>query len=157
MKKGKLILIALVCIGLICGGFYWSMQESQQKETELTEVQKIIAKDLENDYPKTPREVVKFFNRITKSYYSLDNITGNASEKLTEQELNGLIDQMLCLFDKDLLAINPRDEYHDSIVLDIAVYTQKDKYIASTDVCDSNEVIQKKNGEDETKNKCSRK
>ena len=149
MKKGKVIIIAIACICLICGGFYWSMQESQQKETELTEVQKIITKDLENDYPKTPREVIKFYNRIAKCYYSLNNITGNASEKLTEEEINGLVDQMMCLFDKELLAVNPREEYYDSVVLDIAVYTQEDKYIATTDVCDSNEVIQMKDGDDE--------
>ena len=68
MKKYIFIIIAGVL--LICGAFFFFTKDNGQKETELTEVQTIITKDLDANYPKTPREVVKLYNRIVKCYYS---------------------------------------------------------------------------------------
>lgn len=132
MKNAKYVIIAIACICVICAGFFLFSQGNQEEEKNLTEVEKVIVKDLENNYPKTPREVVKFYNRIVKCYY------GN--EKTTEKQLNDLVDQMLCLMDEDLLLVNPRDTYYNSVVQDIAYYKQNNKQLVSTDVCDSNEV-----------------
>ena len=56
----------------ICGSFYVVNDKSKranQKEKVLTEVQRIKTKDLDKNYPQTPREVVKLYNRIVKCYY----------------------------------------------------------------------------------------
>lgn len=60
MKKTWVVAIAVVVIALLCGGFYWFNQKygGNSTEKELTKVQKIITKDLEKDYPETPREVI---------------------------------------------------------------------------------------------------
>lgn len=132
MKNAKYVIIAIACICAICAGFFFFTQGNQVDEKNLTEVEKVIVKDLKNNYPKTPREVVKFYNRIVKCYYG--------SEELTEKQLNSLVDQMLCLMDEDLLLVNPRDTYYSSVVQDIAYYKQNSKQLVSTDVCDSNDV-----------------
>ncbi len=131
MKNVKYVIIAIACICLICGGFFLFSQGNNTKEKELTEVEKVITKDLENDYPKTPREVVKFYNRIIKCYYG---------EDITDAQLNKLVDQMMYLMDEDLLVVNPRDEYYNSVVADIEKYESQNKQVVSTDVCDSNDV-----------------
>jgi len=131
MKKAKIIIIAIACICLICAGYFFFSQNNAVSEEDLTEVEKVLVKDLKKDYPKTPREVVKFYNRIIKCYYS---------EDLSEKELEDMVDQMLYLLDEDLLLVNPRDEYYKSVVSDIEEYEEKNKYIVSTDVCDSNDV-----------------
>lgn len=134
MKKNvRVIIIAIVCIGLICGSFYlFSQNLNGINEDELTEVEKLIAKDLDKDYPKTPREVVKLYNRILCSYHS-----GEA----TDAQLEKLVDQMMCLFDADLLVVNPRSDYLASVKKEIKTYKEQKKYIIETAVCDSNEVI----------------
>lgn len=131
MKNAKYIIIGIACICLICAGYFLFSKDNAGSEKELTEVEKVLVKDLEKDYPKTPREVVKFYNRIIKCYYS---------EELTEEEIGAMVDQMMYLLDEDLLLVNPRDEYYNSVVSDIEEYQEKNKYIVSTDVCDSNDV-----------------
>ena len=131
MKKIRLIIIAIACICLICGGYFLVSQNNTVSEENLTEVEKVLVKDLKKDYPKTPREVVKFYNRIVKCYYS---------EKLSDKEIEDMVDQMRYLLDEDLLMVNPRDEYYKSVVKDIEDYNSKNKRIVNTDVCDSNDV-----------------
>ena len=74
MKKAGIVVAALLCVALVCGGFYYLKNRPSgiDKEENLTEVQKIITRDLDQQYPPTPREVVKFYNRIIMSYYGED-------------------------------------------------------------------------------------
>ncbi len=131
MKKFKMIIIGIACICLICAGFFFFSKENATTEKELTEVEKLIVRDLKDNYPKTPREVVKFYNRIISCYYG---------GELSKEELTKLADQMLLLLDEDLLVVNPRDEYINSVENDIEKYKTEKKKIVSTDVCDSNDV-----------------
>lgn len=131
MKKVRVIIIAVACVCLICAGYFLFSQSNTGNEKELTEVEKVLVKDLKNDYPKTPREVVKLYNRIIKCYYG---------EDLTDAQLEDMVDQMLYLLDEDLLLVNPRDEYYNSVVLDIEQYKEEKRQVVSTDVCDSNDV-----------------
>ena len=143
MKKAGVVIAALICIALVCGGYYIVKARSetaQNPEVELTEVQKLITKDLDQKYPATPREVVKLYNRIITCYYK---------EEYTEEELSQLADQALRLFDEELLANNPKELYLSSLKDDIADYAQRERYIAQSDVCDSSEVLYKTiDGED---------
>ena len=131
MKNLKFVIIGIACICLICTGFYFFSKENKTTEKDLTEVEKIIVRELDTNYPKTPREVVKFYNRIVSCYYG---------GEVSQEHLEKLVDQMLCLLDEDLLIVNPRDEYLDSVVDDIRLYKQANKTVVSTNVCDSNEV-----------------
>ena len=131
MKNAKYVIIAIACICAICAGFFFFSQENKEQEKNLTEIEKVIVKDLKNNYPKTPREVVKFYNRIVKCYYG---------DTPTDKQLNDLVDQMLCLMDEDLLLVNSRELYYNSVVADIAQYKEQSKQLVSTDVCDSNDV-----------------
>lgn len=134
MKKTGIVIIALVVIIGICGAFYAVNENSKkesQKEASLTEIQKITTKDLDANYPQTPREVVKFYNKIVDSYYK---------DQYTDDELDALADQALKLFDDELVQNNPKDSYKTSIVADVKNYKDQGKTIAQTDVCDSNDV-----------------
>lgn len=147
MKNAKYVIIAIACISVICAGFFLFSQGNQENEKNLTEIEKVIVKDLDNNYPKTPREVVKFYNRIVKCYYG--------SELPTEKQVEGLVDQMLCIMDEDLLLVNPRDTYYNSVINDINLYKRDKKQLVSTDVCDTNDVkyvTDEKNDEGEKDN-----
>lgn len=132
MKNVRVIVIAVVCILVICGGFFlFSQSLNPGNPDELTELEKVLVKDLEKDYPKTPREVVKFYNRIVQCYHS---------ENLKKDDLGKLVDQMMLLWDKDMLAKNPRDAYYAAVVADIDLYKQTKKTITSITICDTNDV-----------------
>lgn len=132
----KYIFIIIVGILLICGAFFFFTKDNRQKETELTEVQKIITKDLETDYPKTPREVIKLYNRIVKCYYSEEK----ELENISKEELKALSKQMLQLLDEEVLLANQDEEYYGFVLDDIKVFEANDTYIVESTVCDSNDV-----------------
>lgn len=135
MKKAGWIVITILCAALVCGAFYYvkvSSDASQNKETELTEVQKLITRNLTTDYPVTPREVIKLYNRIITCYYK---------EDYSDEELEQLADQTWLLFDEELQEDNPKESYFSSLKEDIADYESRERYIAQSSVCDSDEVV----------------
>lgn len=134
MKKAGIIVAIILCAALVCGGYYYVKEYlgNQNRGEELTEVQKIIARDLEGQYPQTPREVTKFYNRIIMAYYE---------EKLTDEEFDALADQALMLFDEELLEANQKEEYKKSVQADVADFDARKRSITKASVCDSKDVI----------------
>ena len=127
MKNVRVIVIAAVIILVICGGFFlFSQTLNSGNPDELTEVEKVLVKDLKKDYPKTPREVVKFYNRIVQCYHT---------DNLKKEDLGKLVDQMMLLWDKDMLAKNSRDEYYATVVSDIELYKKTKKTNSSVNYC----------------------
>lgn len=134
MKKTRIVILAIVIVAAICTAFYIVNSNSKKesaKEAELTEIQKITTRNMEKDYPATPREVIKFYNRIVKCYYG---------RQYSDDELEQLADQALSMFDDDLLKKNEKESYIESVKSDAAQYEEDNKSISQTDVCDSNDV-----------------
>ena len=119
MKKTGIVILTIALIAAICGSFYVVNDKSKranQKEKVLTEVQRITTKDLDKNYPQTPREVVKLYNRIVKCYYGMQ------------------------YSDEELAANNPKDTYKQSVTADAQSYKDQGITLAQTGVCDSNDV-----------------
>lgn len=133
MKKTYTIVIAILCIGLIVGGYVFWMKQNEKPagDVELSVVQKMITKDLKKNYPATPREVVKIYNEIITCFYN---------EEYTEDELNALGNQARMLMDVELLENNPRDSYFEKLKAEIADYKRDERIIISYNLCSSNEV-----------------
>lgn len=131
-KRIRIIILAVVCVALVCGGFFFVRSRSEKDEEELTKVQKLITRDLEQDYPSTPREVIKLYNRIITSYYE---------EDYTDAEFDALIDQALLLLDADLAANNPKEDYKKQVKAEVADYKNRKRSISSTSVCDTRDVV----------------
>lgn len=134
--KGMLILIVLVFAVV---GYYYYLANRTPKETEqensqgtkVTAVQNVLLRNLERDYPPTPKEVVKYFAEITKCFYS---------EKYTEDEFNQLAEKIQQIYDDELVAAKEQESYLQDLKDDIEKI-KADKYVitayktsASTDV-----------------------
>lgn len=133
MKRIGIIIAAVVCVALICGGFWFlKVRMDNSKEKELTEVQKLTSRDLDKDYPPTAREVVKLYNRIISAYYG---------EKHTDQELEKMAEQALMLFDGDLAANNPKEDYVKQVRSEVENYKIRKRSIVNHDVCGSRDVV----------------
>ena len=141
MKKNlRTIIVVLVCAGLCIWYFHYLSNRDTGKEENLTEVEQVITKDLDKSYPKTAREVVKFYNRILQCYYN---------EEHTEEQLEQLTEQARALMDKELQEKNPEKEYLAAVKLDIETYKEKEKKITSITMDSTNEVEYKNvNGEE---------
>ncbi len=136
MKKVLRIGIAVICMVSLVVGYYAYLSRrndavSAEDKVELSEVQAIISKNFDKDYPATPRAVVKWYNRIITAYYS---------EEYTQEELEQMADQARKLMDDELLKYNPKDTYLASLTLEIEDYRNRARTIVSSTISDSKEV-----------------
>ena len=141
MKKNLHAIIAVVlCAALCIGYFYYLSNRDNGSEENLTEVEQVITKDLEKSYPKTPRDVIKFYNRILQCYYN---------EEHTDEQLEQLSKQARLLMDEDLQEENPQKEYSAAVKLDVELYKEKEQKITSITMDGTDEVDYKEvNGEE---------
>ena len=103
MGKAKTAIIIVVLAALI-GGYYFYLSNKTEtpKEIKVSAVQDVILRDLDKNYPPTPKEVVKYYSELSKCLYN---------EKYSTEEFEQMADKMLALYDDELLEANPRDQY----------------------------------------------
>ena len=116
---------AAICAGIICCAFYLTAQRSKEqakKAETLTEVQKLITKNLDTKYPETPREVIKLYNRIITAYYA---------EEYTEEEFVQLALQVRNLYDDELIASKTENQYIEDLRWDVNQLRDQEIVISS--------------------------
>ncbi|MCI5823165.1 MAG: hypothetical protein MR010_09065 [Lachnospiraceae bacterium] len=136
MKKAiRIGLSVIICAGLVVGYYYYLSHRNDNNTTEdatkVTEVDKILQKDFDEQYPTSPREVVKWYNRIITAYYG---------EEYTDEQLEEMADQARKLLDDELLQYNPKDTYLENLKKDIDNYKTLNKKIVQSSVSDSNDI-----------------
>lgn len=147
MNKGRkstlmtTVVMLLVAALIIYAFFQMLKSRNQEGPKERTEVEKLLERDLEKSYPANAREVIKFYNRIMKSFYN---------EELSEEELSGLADQMRILFDVELLKYNPADVYLENLKADIDAYKEAKRTIISITLQDYSDIRFETKGEERT-------
>ena len=119
----RIAVLTIACVALIVGYYYHLTRTTPTQPTESTvnaepesELDKILQTDLSKDYPQTPREVVKWYNRVLALYYS---------QTLTDDQISAVASKVYQLFDKDLQGENPLDEYTTQVRYQIGDYKTK--------------------------------
>lgn len=129
--KVTVILICLV-VGVVAYYAYVSGRNREMREeAALTVVEGVLSRDLQKDYPPTPKEVIKYYNEILKCFYN---------EECGEEEITNLGGKARELYDEELLKNNEEEEYLIRLRADIDSYREKKKRIASTSVASSTNV-----------------
>ncbi|MCR5355641.1 MAG: hypothetical protein K6E43_08640 [Lachnospiraceae bacterium] len=132
MKKAfRIGLVILLSVAIVVGYYYYLSHKNGSKpsdDAEETEVEYILSKDFEKDYPSTPREVVKWYNRIIKALYS---------EEYEDEDLTAMGMQVRQLLDEELLEYNPETTYIASLKQDVMDYHERQKTIVQSKVIDS--------------------
>lgn len=137
MKKTgvvKIVIIALVLAAIVLSFFFYQGHRTrQQAQTEVvaTVVQSLLMRDLEHNYPPTPKEVVKYYAEITECFYN---------EEYSDEELLDLAAKIQELYDAELIANKTQEQYIEDLKQDISKM-KKEKYtIASYEVSASTDV-----------------
>lgn len=97
MLKFTIIAVLLAAMILIYFNHLSNKSSEQRTEKETTEIDQLSNYNMVDDYPKTPRDVVKLHNRYLKLFYS---------KKLTDDELVILNQQTRYLYSSELLKFN---------------------------------------------------
>lgn len=129
MTGMKGLVIGLILILLVVGYYYYlsnrevpQPEEPLSDEMTMTAVQIALARNLETNYPPTPREVVKYFSEITQCFYN---------EDLTEDEIYDLGMKIRQLYDADLVANQTEDDYIASLKYDIDEFKKNNRTISN--------------------------
>lgn len=144
MKNTFRIIILVIALGCLILGYYYYLShrntttEKNDATTQTSELEKVLEKDFANEYPETPRSVIKWYNRIIALYYD---------EKTEDDQVNSLCDQAMLLMDADLLQANPRDTYITNVKADISDYATHNRKIVTMEVCSTADVEYKTAGD----------
>lgn len=115
---GSLGVVAVVVLGVFLA---LNLREDDgvfsKEDAKNTEVQNILSKDIDRNYPATVREVVRLFSRVSKCYYN---------ETVSEEEFNALIEFQRKLFDEEFLQNNPLDTFTNNLKAEIDVAKAKE-------------------------------
>ncbi len=126
MKKKTVVLtiiIMLVIVGLI--GAYTFFAQRVYRNTDnmkLSQVQLVLSYDLQNNYPATVKEVIKFYTEIQKCFYN---------EEYTDEELEALGMKARELYDDELLDANEISTYMQKLKEDIGSYKINNRRMTS--------------------------
>lgn len=130
----KILVIVLILAAIVLGYFYYLGHRDRKQAEEAvagTVVQSVLMRDLEHNYPPTPKEVVKYYSEITECFYN---------EEYSDEELTQLAIKIQQLYDAELVANKTQDQYMQDLKNEI-VDMKKNKYtIASYEVSSSTDV-----------------
>lgn len=126
-KGLKVVFVVLVMAGLLVAYYYHlnnkaTPGEDVETTQTATAVAAVLERNLSNNYPSTPKEVVKYFSEITQCYYN---------ETYTNEELIQLADKMLLIYDNELVSYKTYEDYILDLKSDIAFYQQNGWTVSS--------------------------
>ena len=129
------IIFCVLLAGVIIGLYVMLTRKNEETKAEIpvesSEADILIKKDLDWEYPATPREVVKLYARLTKCIYN---------DELTEEQMEKLVKQVRNLYSYELLENNAEDEMLAFIKGEIADYRKEGKVIYSYTIDSANNV-----------------
>ena len=81
---GILIIFTVLAIAVVGLFFYISNRTkvvAEGKQQQMTAVQQVLARNLETNYPPTPKEVLKYYSDITMCFYRSEEHTSELQSR----------------------------------------------------------------------------
>ncbi|MCI9652261.1 DUF6715 family protein [uncultured Acetatifactor sp.] len=129
----KVAIIFLVLIVAVVAYFAYLSNKSRGAEDEaaMTAVKLVLSRDLENNYPPTVKEVMKYYADIQKCLYS---------QECLDEEAEQLGMKARALFDDELLAANDVTNHLLALKSEITSFQEDSRQITAASVASSANV-----------------
>ena len=129
----KITVLFIFLLVLVVGYYAYlsGTHRTEQQEAVMSEVDTALSRDLDNDYPATPKEVIKYYNDLMKCFYN---------EECTAEELQDLGRKSLQLFDEELQENNDEDTYLIRLLGEVQNYKDNKRKITSVSLAPSTNV-----------------
>lgn len=126
-KVKKPVILTLVTLVIIGVYYYCSRieKDNNEKITVNNEVSKITSRDLELNYPSTPKAVVTYYSDIISVIYKID---------MNDESIEKVATQMRGLFDDELLLVNSYNAYVDKLKVELEQYKEAERYISGYEI-----------------------
>lgn len=135
MKKLKYLMTLALVLVLGLTIYYFVVNKADvddEKDEKVSNVEKMLSKDLDENYPTSAREVVSYFISIQECYYN---------EDVNDDKLVQLAYQAMKLFDDELVETNPFDEYYSNLTKEIKEYKEAGKTLYKTILDKSSDIV----------------
>lgn len=128
-KIGKPLIFTLTALAVIGLFYFFSRREIDNNEKIAADnaITKLISRDLELNYPSTPKSVVALYSDIISVLYK---------EDCSEDQVEALAKQARGLFDEELLQLNEYEGYMDRLEAELKLYEDADRYISGYEIED---------------------
>ncbi|EOS76561.1 MAG: hypothetical protein OSJ60_06685 [Lachnospiraceae bacterium] len=131
----KILIIGVILVCLVLGYYFYLSQKAasrkQESEVKITEVQNALLRNLDTNYPPTPREVLKCYCQMAQCLYN---------ETYTEEEFKELALKIQTLYDAELVANTTQDQYLQALKWDIEQFTKEKIVISSYTLSSATDV-----------------
>jgi len=132
-KGAFFLFLAAACVFLAYYLVNLKIEKSKPEDyVTLTPVQEVLSRDLQRNYPQTPKEVLKYYSEITQCFYN---------EEYTEEELEALAMKAVEMYDSELAANKDKETYLQDLKNEIRLFKEKDWHISSYATSASTDVF----------------
>ena len=127
MKKKTTIIgiIGIVAIAVAVIVVFWMQSHKNENpgepEVDVSQVMELLLRDIENSYPPTPKEVLKYYSEITCCFYN---------DSLTQEQLEQLAERSYVLYDDELKDHMSFDQYLEDLQQEVLSF-QAQKIVVS--------------------------
>lgn len=131
--KGLIIGIILVC--LVLGYYFYLSQraaaDKQEETVKVSAVQEVLLRNLETNYPPTPREVIKVYCQIAQCLHN---------ETYSDVEFQQLAAKIQMLYDEELIENSTQEEYLLALKSEVEEFNTQEIVISSYQYSSSTDV-----------------
>lgn len=135
-NKNLAVIIIVLFVVAILGVFIYLNNKPQTGTTEdevvISNVDNVVLRNLDINYPPTPKEVLKYYSEITTCFYQ---------ENLTEEDLVRLAQTARKLYDAELCATMTEEEYIESLRADVLEFNSLNVVVSGYTVSSSTDVF----------------
>lgn len=138
MKNGRKVLVIVIVVLFVAAvlSLFIYMNNKPQTQTAddevvVSNVDNVVLRNLDINYPPTPKEVLKYYSEITTCFYQ---------QNLTEEDLVKLAQTARKLYDAELCADMTEEEYLESLRADILEFNSMGIVVSGYTVSSSTDV-----------------
>lgn len=136
-EKGKrttqVTIVVMILILIVVGYYCYLVNRTRRADAEkaLTAVENVLLRDLEHNYPPTPKEVIRYYNDILKCFYN---------EECSQEEIEALARKVRGLYDQELLDHNEWSTYIFNLEAEIQNFQNLKRRISNISLASSTDV-----------------
>ena len=127
----RILLLMIVAVAFVIIFYRVINRPKQAEEGQLSEVQTVLQRDLDYNYPPSPREVVRYYAELSQCLYW---------EEISDQDIEDIGMQMRELFDSELKAAQTEQQFFNSLKVDVATFREEKRKVISFTISSSTDV-----------------
>ena len=127
----KILLLLIVAAAFVVIFYRVVNRPKQAEEGQLSQLQTVLQRDLDYNYPPSPREVVRYYAELSQCLYE---------ENVSDKDIENIGIQMRELFDPELKANQEEKQYLNNLKVDVATFRGEKRKVISFTISSSTDV-----------------